>query len=140
MKRRLEKNIGGVYEIFGFPPAAAVEQNGEIKMVDCHFIMVAVREKRALQLKGELEKLLTEWTEWPQDREVSYIEAGALLGDQTLAFQLFALGEVCGLWKVLTPQVVLGDHVDQKMKDELAGRGLITVRREQAGVQKPAAS
>jgi len=60
----------------------------------------------------------------------SYIEVGGVIGDQGAAFQLFALGEVLGLWKVVTPKIL---GMDDATARQLAGSGMIMISGFKAG-------
>ena len=82
------------------------------EVVDCH-VLVAIDQAKAEQHREELVELLEQWpTEaWgqptsPLSTGPSYIAAGAVLGDQTLAFIMFAVGKVLGLWGVITPKTL----------------------------------
>ena len=90
--------------------------NGEVpegtEVVDCH-VQVAINRVKAEQHREELVELLDRWpTEaWghptkPLSVGPSYIDVGAVLGDQTLAFIMFAVGRVLGLWGVITPKTL----------------------------------
>jgi hypothetical protein len=124
LAERLKNHEGGVFEVFDMPPVEAAKQDGSVEMVDCHFLVIGVHKEEAKKHEKELRFMLEEW---PQDREVSYLEAGAWCGSQDLAFMLFAVGEVLGFWKVQTPDRMLGNTVPNELKDVLAGRGYITV-------------
>jgi hypothetical protein len=54
----------------------------------------------------------------------SYIHAGAVFLSQDNAFQLFALGQVLGLWQIITPETfgITGDDAS-----ELAGSGFVMI-------------
>lgn len=95
----------------------------ELEKVDCHFIVVGVDKGKAEQHKAELHAILKTY---PQPdrlaKGVSYIEVGAEIGDQGAALCLFALGQVCGFWKVITPAVM---GVTGPQADRLAGAGLV---------------
>lgn len=121
---------GGSAHIYGIPHVS--EAAGAIEKVDCHFLVIGVNKAKALEHKNELLALLADWpTEsWgqptrPLTKDLNYIEVGAVIGDQGAAFCLFALGQVLGLWRVLTPEVVLGATGPDA--DRLAGMGFITI-------------
>ena len=70
--------------------------------------------------------------------EMSYISIGGVLGDQGLALMMIGLGEILGLWDVLTPQKVLPGF-DKSVYDQMMGMGLISasISKEQlAYIQK----
>jgi hypothetical protein len=85
-------------------PAEAELKPG-LKIIDCVLLKVAVDAEKAEHHRAELIKLLE-----PMRAELepgpSYIALGGTLGDQGAAFQLMALGEVLGLWKVITPKML----------------------------------
>jgi hypothetical protein len=114
----------GVVEIFKMPHVS--EAQPWVEKIDLHFIVVGVDKERAEQSRSELIELLKTY---PQpDRLVggpSYIEVGAVLGDQGAALQLFALGQVLGLWKVITP-ATLG-FKEGPTSDQMAGGGFIMI-------------
>lgn len=127
----IEELPGGVARVYDMPRISEIEGDG-IEKVDCHFIVIGVDKAKALEHKAELLSLLAEWpTEsWgcptrPLTEELNYIEVGGVIGDQGMAFCLFALGQALRLWKVLTPEVVLG--MTGPAADMLAGRGFITI-------------
>lgn len=41
-----------------------------------------------------------------------------------------ALGKLLGVWDVLTPVSVLGNTIPHKLQMEMAGRGMITIKKE----------
>ena len=120
----------GSAHIYGMPHASEAADN--VEKVDCHFLVISVDKAKALEYKDELLVLLAAWpTEsWgqptrPLTEVLNYLEVGAVIGDQGAAFCLFALGQVLGLWEVLTPEVIWG--VTGAAADELAGRGYIAI-------------
>lgn len=119
-----DKHVYTITEIFDMPAEADIDNPNEYTFIDCHFLKIAVHNSRAAQEKDNLIKLLDEW---PNDQCViaqgpSYIGVGGVLGDQGAAFMLFALGEVLGIWRVITPEL-LGMEGDQAHK--AAGMGYI---------------
>lgn len=75
-----------------------------VEKIDLGFLVVGVDKAEAEKYRAELIDILRTY---PQPDRLaagpSYIELGAEIGDQGAAFQLFALGQVLGLWKVITP-------------------------------------
>lgn len=61
-------------------------------------------------------------------KEHSYLELGGWIGDQGAALMLMGLGELLGLWKLLTPRSVLGATVDDDLVMQMAGAGFITIK------------
>lgn len=113
---------GGVVEVFGMPPVDAMRP--DVPRVDCHFIVVGVDKAKAEERKAELVSILKDW---PNDRlkgGPSYIEVGGELGSQDSALGLYALGEVLGLWQVVTPAKM---GITGPEGDDLAGRGMVMI-------------
>lgn len=120
----------GSAHIYAMPHVSGATDT--VEKVDCHFLVIGVDKAKALEHKSELLALLADWPieSWGQPtrqltKELNYIEVGAVIGDQGAAFCLFALGQVLGLWRVLTPEVVLG--VTGEAADRFAGLGFITI-------------
>jgi hypothetical protein len=89
--------------------------------VNVHFFWVSARENPT---KAELLKRLA--AEYPDMDRLragpSYIELGALLGDQGLALRLIALGKLVGLWPAITPATI---GASGETADQLAGAGFV---------------
>ena len=120
-----EKQIGSlqVTHVYAMPPESQVAD--DLKKIDCHFIIVGVDTAKAAMRKDELVDILGNYPEAERLKGgPSYIEVGGIIGDQGAAFQLFALGEVLGLWKVITPKRL---GMTGEMADSLAGRGLVMI-------------
>lgn len=111
---------GGVLEVYAMPPV--VEAPVADKIIDCHFLKIAVDAGKAEGIRDELVSILDAWPSDELAGGPSYITVGATIGDQGAAFQLFALGEVLGLWSVLTPKTF---GATGEMADQLAGSGFI---------------
>lgn len=117
-----------VTEIFAMPHES--EAKVGVK-VDMHFITILVDKEKAEKYKAELVQILKDWPSevWGQEipkleQGPSYIHVGGVIGDQGLALQLFALGKVLGLWKVITPKVF---GITGSRADEMAGSGFIMI-------------
>lgn len=103
------------------------------KTIDCHFVSVGFTEEAASLshrefydsvlacCEGTFQQMrLSDWATGP-----SYIAIGAWIGDQTLALAFMALGELHGLWHVITPATL---HVtDPGKANALAGIGYVMV-------------
>ncbi len=61
--------------------------------------------------------------------EHNYIELGGWIGDQGLAMQFMGLGELLGLWRVMTPNCLPG--LPQELKANMAGKGLVSIVRKE---------
>ncbi len=99
------------------------EARPHVERVDCELLVIGVDRAAAEPFKAELVTILNDY---PDPERLaggpSYIEVGAVLGDQGAAFQLFALGQVLGLWTVITPGTMGITGTEARM---LAGRGLV---------------
>ena len=69
-----------------------------------------------------------EFPHWMDGKEHSYMETGGDIGDQGLAMQAMALGQLLGIWKLLTPSTLFGSVVSAEKKLEMAGAGYISIR------------
>ena len=58
-------------------------------------------------------------------KEHNYLEIGAWVGDQGVALTLMGMGELLGVWKLLTP-VSLG--MSGEFAEKMAGAGMISIR------------
>lgn len=117
------KQVGtiNVTTVDAFP--AAPEAEAGLKQYDLHFVTVGVDPNLADDTKTAF---IEQLNEWPDAAELvggpSYIAVGATIGDQTRAFQFFALGAYYELWSIVTPEAlgVTGDDADA-----MAGNGFI---------------
>ncbi len=99
----------------------------KFEIIDCHLIDVGVHKVAAEayrdQLVGQLDSC-------PEPERLAggpnYIEMGGLVGDQTAALQLFALGKFLGLWEIVTPKD-LAPHSDPESQDEMARNGFVMI-------------
>jgi hypothetical protein len=57
--------------------------------------------------------------------EHSYIEVGGWVGDQGMALTLMGLGEILGLWNLMTPKKLPG--LPDVLIQQMAGAGMITI-------------
>lgn len=90
--------------------------------IDVHFIVVGVNKELAMKYRDEVIAILKTYPNLERFRQgLSYIEVGAVIGDQGAALQLFALGEAIGLWHIITPEK-LGM---KGAAETLAGNGFI---------------
>lgn len=80
-------------------------------------------------IKEEYLKLVEEeYPNWLDGREHSYLEIGADVGDQGLGLMAMGLGEILGIWDLLTPNLL---PISDDLKMDLAGRGMITIKSKQ---------
>jgi hypothetical protein len=101
-----EREIDGVrtVEIMAMPPESEVHDREKVDVV---FFTVGVDKAVAERRRPELEAVLAEYPE--PDRLIqgpSFIEVGAVVGDQEMALRLFGLGKALGMWDVITPAVM----------------------------------
>jgi len=75
-----------------------------------------------------LDLVRQEFPHWLDGAEHSYLETGADIGDQGLAMQAMALGQLLDAWKLMTPSKMLGAAIDKKIAMTMAGNGYITIR------------
>lgn len=95
----------------------------DVEFVDVHYMIVGVNKSQAEKYRDEFVALLKTYPDYERFKQgLSYIEVGAVIGSQAGAFELFALGEVLGLWNVLTPEKLGITGADA---DELAGMGMV---------------
>lgn len=117
-----------VTEVFAMPHVDQAPD--DVELVDLHFLQVGVNRVQAEAVRETIEQWCDEhqrMTEGP-----SYIEVGGMLDDQGYALRLFAVGQVLGLWKVVTPKQLglTGDAAHQA-----AGVGYVmTTGYRKAGV------
>lgn len=105
------------------------EARPEIEKIDLEFLVVGVNRAAAEVHRDELIAILNKYPLAPAGTNrlldgPSYIEVGAVIGDQGAAFQLFALGKVLGLWEIITPRTFGAHGADA---ERLAGLGYIMI-------------
>lgn len=129
-----EQDVGGLVavHVYDMPPANEAPIGAAV--IDVHFLQIAVDPEGAGLARPELIGILNDYDgPNPLSKGPSYIEVGGVVGDQGLALRLFALGEVCGFWKVITPATF---GIDGPMADQYAGAGFVLLsgyRPEVAG-------
>lgn len=112
---------GGTLEVYAMPHVD--EAKPGLEKVDVEFMVIGVDKAIAERHRGELVKLLNKY---PNPERLaggpSYIEVGGVLGSQSAAFQLFALGKVLGLWDVITPATMGFTGLEAR---DMAGKGFV---------------
>ena len=110
-----------VTHVYAMPPVDDAPESDV--MVDVHFMQIGVNKTKAEKIRDEFNEILDTYPD-PERLKggPSYIEVGAVIGDQGAAFKMFALGEVLGLWQVITP-ASLG--MTGAMADQMAGGGMV---------------
>lgn len=99
-------------------------------VVDCHFFRTVVDERFDREhFKTLMAAFLADgngaFGQVTADRVSggpSYIEWGGYIGDQGLAMQTMAAGQVAGLWRVITPKML---GIEGPEADQLAGNGMV---------------
>lgn len=118
-----------VTEIYMMPPVD--DAPPEIEKVDVVFEVIGVDKAKAEQHRDDLIGILNDY---PQPdrlaRGPSYIEVGGVIGSQSGAFRLFALGKVLGLWQLITPATMGFEGHEAR---DVAGKGFIMI----TGYRKP---
>lgn len=61
--------------------------------------------------------------------EHGYMELGGWIGDQQLALLTMGMGEILGLWTVLSPVSVMKMEANDPLAQQLAGRGMVTIKK-----------
>lgn len=83
----------------------------------------------------EMKELLREWppTSWGQPipplggpEPITYIQAGAVLDSQPMAFLLFAFGKLLEWWDILDPRSI-GLSQDHPLAKEMVGQGMVAM-------------
>ncbi len=62
--------------------------------------------------------------------EHNYIELGGWIGDQGLALLTMALGDLLGVWTLMTPTSMLGELVPKELRMTMAGSGMVAIKAE----------
>lgn len=120
-KGEVVEKDGNVTTINAMPHAD--EAKPEVEKVDMEFLVIGVDKTAAEAHRDELVEILKTYPE-PERlaNGPSYIEVGAVIGDQGAAFQLFALGKVLELWGVVTPASM---GITGEQAHMMAGQGFI---------------
>jgi len=119
-----------IYKLVRVAVTPADDPAHEMVKVNVHFFDVDVNRNGAEAIRSSLVEQLNQYPEVDQfgngqgDLEggLSYIAIGSAVGSQELALMLMAVGEVCELWRVITPEVlgITGDDAER-----LAGGGMV---------------
>lgn len=92
-----------IVEVFEMPHEDEFRKEG-FEKVDLCLLTVAVQKLKAEEFRDEVREIMASYPDLEQLASgPSYIHVGAVLGDQEIAFRLFALGKVLGLWDIITP-------------------------------------
>ncbi|GAH51136.1 unnamed protein product, partial [marine sediment metagenome] len=84
----------------------------------------------------EFKKLVEkEFPHWLDGKEHSYLETGGDIGDQGLALMAMGLGELLGMWELLTPNNMV-PFLNEEMRMKMAGRGFISIKAKLEVIKK----
>ncbi len=93
---------------------------------DMIFFKVAKKpEAKADAFKKLVEE---EFPHWLDQKEHSYLETGADIGDQGTALMAMGLGSLLGIWTLLTPRSMLGNLIPENMIMQMAGQGYVSIQ------------
>jgi len=93
--------------------------------VDLIFFKVAKKDSANKEIFFELVK--KEFPHWLDGKEHSYLEIGADIGDQGIALMTMGLGNLLGVWDLLSPETMT-PFLPRELKLQMAGQGLITIK------------
>jgi hypothetical protein len=95
--------------------------------VDLTFFKVSLKPGTdALDAQAFEETARAEFPGWFDGAEHNYIEMGAALGDQGLALMTIAVGHLLGVWRALSPDILL-PNAPSDVKMQLAGMGFVAM-------------
>jgi hypothetical protein len=102
---------------------------------DVQFFKVALRDQTVdkTKLRDRLRDILSnhvgEFSEVNllDGEEHNFMEIGGYVGDQGLALTLMGLGDLIGMWELLTPNKLL-PSLPNDLKMQMAGQGMVTIR------------
>lgn len=114
---------GGVLEVYMMPHVDEAPAN--IERVDVVFEVIGVDLTVAEKHRADLIAILNNYPQ-PECLAVgpTYIEVGGVIGSQSAAFQLFALGKALGLWSLITPATMGFEGEEAR---QMAGNGFIMI-------------
>ena len=101
------------------------EVSANFEKVDMELLAIGVNKVKAEEHRNEFISLMDTYPE-PQRLAggPSYIEVGSVIGSQGVAFQMFAMGKVLGLWDVITPSSL---GLTGEEARNIAGQGFIMI-------------
>ena len=97
---------------------------------DVYFFKIAAKEGAS---KDDFLEVIKKWKDVhcecnPLDgKEHNYLELGGWIGDQGLALQMMGLGNVLGVWNLITPKSLPG--LPEELMDQMAGSGFVSICR-----------
>jgi hypothetical protein len=121
-----ERQVGGVAvtDIYMMPHVA--QAGPDLELVDVVFETIGVDKAKAPTFREELIGLLDKLQADGLDLAggPSYISTGGVIGSQSYAFRLYALGQVLGFWRVITPENL---GIKGEEARSLAGSGFVYI-------------
>lgn len=116
----------GVTEFYSMPHVSTVQkERPDLVLVDMIFIDVGVDKARAEAHRAEFVEILNSYPELERLKGgPSYLELGAVFGDQGFALRIMAIGSVLGFWDIISAKT-LGRSDDEAR--EMAGVGFLMV-------------
>jgi hypothetical protein len=103
---------------------AFIPETAGHKRVDCYVFRMDVSQAALEEFQPTFRSILASYPDQLRlEAGPSYTEVGAALGDQSAAIVLFGLGELYGLWKVVTP-LSLG-YTEPRAAQMAAGGGIM---------------
>lgn len=120
------RSIGGMgVLLWGLLLSPSDPRVGTLQQVDCSFVCIGVDEEKATRVMDELISILDEYPNPRQLRDgPSYKHVAEVVGDDVTALRLFGLGQVLGLWSVLTP---FDFDVEPVLVEEAAELGMVVI-------------
>lgn len=94
-------------------------------------IFFKVARKNGATKKDYEELIKNEFPQWLDGKEHNYLEIGANIGDQGMALMAMGLGNILGLWNLLTPKTMLPKSLwenDDSLVKQMAGQGFIAIQ------------
>jgi len=118
------KRIGivEVTEVFAMPHVD--EASPALAQVDCHYLIIGVDPERAVCARSTLVPILDQHADFLRTGPSYITVANEFQMEQGTAFQLMALGEVLGLWDVITPARL---RIEGEDAEQIAGNGGIWI-------------
>jgi hypothetical protein len=104
-------------------------ENPKDKQLKGHTVDLIFFKVRAVNNsdKEEFKRLVeNEYPHWLDGKEHSYLETGGDMGDQGLALMTMGLGELLGIWELLTPESMM-PFLDDNTKMKMAGTGFVNI-------------
>jgi len=120
----VERHVGPVTvtEVYAMPHVD--DAAPDLKLIDCHFMKIGVDPVGAELHRHDLIAILDRHSDWLVNGP-SYMRIAAELEiEQDIAFMLMAIGEVLGLWRVITPATF---DLDGELAERAARTGFIMI-------------